>query len=304
MSKVLSWPPLVLGVGALVGMAAVGALRLADRATHSFLHRERMPVVDLPLEDGWTAERVEFPSLDDLRIAAWYFPPQNGSVIIVCHGLGANRGEVLDFARFLTRAGYGALLFDFRAHGESDGEIISLGYFEALDVIGGVEFLKSWPEVDPAKIGLIGVSLGGSAAILAAAQCPDVRAVLVDSTFSSLLSMVRRQFRNFINLPTWFAPLVVWVGQRQLKVKASLIQPVSAIAEISPRPVFIIHGAGDELIGVENGHELFGAAREPKEFWIIPECLHAQGIFADRDGDVRRVVDFFDRALGIRREAD
>ena len=85
-------------------------------------------------------------------------------------------------------------------------------------------------------------------------------------------------------------------------MKASLIQPASAIAEISPRPVFIIHGAGDELIGVENGHELFGAAREPKELWIIPECLHAQGIFADRDEYVRRVVAFLDRALGIRRE--
>src|SRR3712207_4631015 len=95
------------------------------------------------------AEHVSFQCADGLRIAAWYFPSRNGAAVIVCHGLGGNRTGVVDYARFLTEAGYGALLFDFRAHGDSEGEIVSLGYFEALDVIGAVEYLKTRADVSP-----------------------------------------------------------------------------------------------------------------------------------------------------------
>lgn len=294
---------LAVGLTALagLGLAIAGATRLADRATHAFLHRDRMPVAELPREEGLRGEHVKFLSQDGLRLAAWYFPSRNGAAVVVCHGLGVNRGEVMDFARFLCRAGYGALLFDFRAHGESEGEIISLGYYEALDVIGAAEFLKTRPDVEPEKIGLIGVSLGGSAAVLAAAQYTDLRAVVVDSTFTSVTALVRRQFRNFINLPAWFAPLIVWAGQRQLKVKVSLIQPVAAIARISPRPLLVIHGSADELIDVENGLELYRAAREPKELWIVHDSPHAQGIVTHGDEYVRRVVGFFDRAFQIAR---
>lgn len=295
----VNWMSLAVAATAIAGLG-VGtaiAIRVADRATHAFLHRDRLPVGDLPLEAGLTGELVFFPSADGLRLAAWFFPGASGAAVIVCHGIGMNRGEGIEIARFLGRAGIGALLFDFRAHGESEGEATSLGYFEALDVIGGVEYLKQRVDVNPARIGLLGVSLGGSAAILAAARCPEICAVVVDSTFTSVATMIQRQFRTFINLPAIFAPLVVWAGERQLKVKAHLIEPIRAIPEISPRPVLIVHGTGDEMIDVQNGHDLYLAARDPKELWIVPDTAHAQALSTHPAEYERRVIAFFRRAF-------
>lgn len=301
----MTWPKLVVGGLAVTGGAAAlfAALRVTERATHRFLHQERQPLGEVAFTPDRLPESVTFPSADGLRISAWYFPSRNGAAVIVCHGLGGNRVGVMDYAEFLSNAGYGVLLFDFRAHGESEGEAISMGYFEALDVAGGAEYLKGRADVDDDRVGVLGVSLGGSAAVLAAAQCPDIRSVVVDSTFATLHQMIRHRFRSFINLPTMLAPLVVWYGQRHLQVKASLIAPALVVADISPRPVFIIHGTADELIPVENGHDLFAAAREPKDLWILPDSPHASGITTHRDEYIERVTGFFNRTLQPRPSA-
>ncbi|MBI2351863.1 MAG: alpha/beta fold hydrolase, partial [Deltaproteobacteria bacterium] len=125
------------------------------------------------------------------------------SGIIICHGLGANKSDFTDLAAFLALRGYLVLTFDFRAHGESEGSRTSLGYHEQKDVKAALGYLTSRPEVDPKRIGIFGFSLGGSTAILPAAETGRFAAVVADSAFTTLRDQAREAITGFYHLPAF-----------------------------------------------------------------------------------------------------
>jgi len=117
---------------------------------------------------------IAFTSSDGIPLKGWYIPaegPARGT-IIYCHGLNRTRIEMLPHAVFGHSLGYNSLLFDFRHQGASGGDITTLGYQERLDVLGAVHYaLEQEPAVRP--IVAWGVSMGASAALMAAAEAPD-----------------------------------------------------------------------------------------------------------------------------------
>ena len=128
-----------------------------------------------PADFGMTNwQDISFTTEDHLQLSGWYVPPQNesGAALIFVHGLGSNRSALLDQAAMLAEAGYGALMFDLRAHGRSQGTRSSWGLAEVADVQAALQFLQNQPEVNAEKIGIIGHSMGGAIAIRAAAQPP------------------------------------------------------------------------------------------------------------------------------------
>ena len=118
------------------------------------------------LPSDLNGEAVEFPSTSGATVRAWLIKGQpRAGVVVLMHGVRADRLSMLGRARFLARAGYGVLLFDFQAHGESRGERITFGYLESRDARAAIDFVRA--RLPSERVGVIGVSMGGAAALLA-----------------------------------------------------------------------------------------------------------------------------------------
>jgi pimeloyl-ACP methyl ester carboxylesterase len=117
---------------------------------------------------------------------------------------------MLEYAQVLHQASYSTLLFDFRGRGDSDGDAVTLGFYEQQDVLAAVEYLKNRDDVDMDRVGVLGISMGGVVAILAAAQEPAIKSVVADSPFESAEQAIEEGFTRVVGLPTFpFAPITL-----------------------------------------------------------------------------------------------
>jgi fermentation-respiration switch protein FrsA (DUF1100 family) len=249
-----------------------------------------------------TAEEVSFTSAEDnMRISGWFFgasDSRRGPAVVLCHGIWTGRRECLPLALRFRAAGYNVLCFDFRAHGGSDGRFISVGHHETNDVIGAVQYLKQRPEVDPARIGVIGFSMGAAATIQAAARCADIAAVVADSAYATFVDAAKYSFSLVTRLPHFpIAPLALQCARWMIHVDAMQLRPIDVIGRISPRPILLTHGTLDEIVPVRHAYTLFKAAEEPKELWIVPGAHHVGARDEDPDGYFVKVEGFLSRAL-------
>jgi fermentation-respiration switch protein FrsA (DUF1100 family) len=287
--------------GLTVFLVSFGVLsiRLAHQRAMWLVHPGRSTPHRTPDDVGIVQWReVDFQSEDGLSLSAWVVPTQNSATVILVHGHGGNRAQLLDEAAMLVEGGYGALLIDLRNSGSSEDSLTTMGYLEVLDVGGALAFLSAQPENDPERIGLLGHSMGGATAILAAVRHPEIKAVIAESTFTSVEDNISDSFQALTGLPPFpFAPLVVWFGEREAGVDISQVSPLDGIEAISPRAVFIVHGELDELIPVRNAHQLYAAAGEPKELYVIPNADHGGLPQAQPEAYRERIVGFFDQYL-------
>ena len=252
-----------------------------------------------------TVEDVSFTSAQDrLPLSGWFFragcasPASPAPTVLLCHGVWTGRRECLPMAIRFQQAGYNVLTFDFRAHGLSGGRFTSVGHHETKDVLGAVAYLLTRPEVDPTRIGVVGFSMGAAATIRAAAECPEIAAVVADSAYATFVDAVRSSFRQVAVLPHYpFAPLALRCARWIVNVDARQLRPVDAIRAISPRPLLITHGGADEIVPAQHALLLFQAAEEPKELWIVPDVGHVGARDTNPDGYFARVEGFLRQAL-------
>lgn len=287
---------------AVLLMGSAGAIYLAHWRAMALVHPPRSRPSATPADwhiPHW--EEVRFRSADGLELAGWFIPPDpasDGATVIFLHGLGNHRGELLEQAAVLAGHGYGALLFDLRNHGESQGTLTTLGYYEVEDVRGAVAYLLGRSEVAPERIGLLGMSLGAATGIRAAARIPEIKAVVAQSAFATLQDNVADGVRAFTGLPPFpFAPLVIWFGEREAGIRMRDVRPLDDVSRISPRPILLIHGEQDSAIPPINSQRLYDAAGEPKELYLIPNAGHGGFLDADRRAFEEKVVGFLNRYL-------
>jgi uncharacterized protein len=249
-----------------------------------------------------TVEDVSFSSADDqLPLSGWFFKSASAwpaPTVLLCHGVWTGRRECLPMAIRFQQAGYNALAFDFRAHGLSGGRFTSVGHHEAKDVLGAIAYLLGRPEVDPARIAVVGFSMGAAATIKAAAVCPDIAAVVADSAYATFVDAMRYSFRQVAVLPHYpFAPLALRCARWIVNVDARQLRPVDVVRDISPRPLLITHGGADEIVPAQHAALLFQAAEEPKELWMVPDVGHVGARDTDPDGYFARIESFLRQAL-------
>jgi fermentation-respiration switch protein FrsA (DUF1100 family) len=277
-------------------LAAVGlVVGVSWWQVDAFLHPHRQRPAETPASRGLAYRDVTFRASDGVVLRGWYLPSQNGAAVIVGHGIGGHRA--LDPAQVLARHGYGVLIFDWRAHGESDGDLCTFGYYEVRDVAGALAWLQAQPEVCPERVGMLGESMGAVVAIRAAARMADLQAVVADSPYPSLEEAVRSVWRD-TGLPAFpFVPLQIAFGEWQTGHRLEDMEPLADVAAISPRPLLILAGGRDPVIGPDAGQRYYAAAGEPKELWFDPELGHVAFLKAYPGEYERRVVAFFDAAL-------
>lgn len=151
-------------------------------------------------------------------ISGWYLPQDSAKAIIIyVHGLFRSRQEMLERACDLWKHGYAGLIIDFRRHGKSTGELTSMGFLERLDVIAAVQFIKKELHLDLPVV-VCSVSMGAAAALLAAAEAPEIDLVIAESSFLSFDNTIAHHAKLILKLPAFpFAHTVsfltkVWVG--------------------------------------------------------------------------------------------
>ena len=304
---------LALSLAVLGGVGWIGS----ERTIHP------KPSADEPkLEDyALPAQRIEFTAPDGTRRVGWFIPgsdpgpsdavaagfiPQDGSqprtsprpTVLLLSGYGGSKAGMLRQANLLHERGYNTLLFDFRNRGESEGDAVTLGYYEQDEALAALAYLKTRPEVDPKRIGVLGASMGAATAIMAAAKSDDLRAVVADSPFKSAGSVVAQSFEHFISLPPFpYAPITLQFVAWRTGITPSHLVPLEVVDRISPRPLLLVHGTADTSINYEASQALYAQAREPKELWLIPDIGHTQGAQKVPEEYAARIGAFFDRWL-------
>jgi fermentation-respiration switch protein FrsA (DUF1100 family) len=206
----------------------------------------------------------------------------------------ANRSEGLEWAEALWRRGFAVLMFDFRAVGQSEGERCSAGYYESIDLCGAVDYALSRSDCRDLELGVFGFSMGGAAAIIAAADEPRIQAVATHGAYATLdRAIIQRCRRHFGPL----APLAEWatraIGERWMPVPTAEVSPMNAVSQLTPRPLLILHGTRDRVVHPEDAHVLHAAAGHPKTLNILPQSGHRRIHRSHREQTREQVVEFF-----------
>lgn len=239
---------------------------------------------------------VEFNTEDGIRLRGWLLLGEsNKPVIILLHGWDTSKAAMLPHAIYLHKNGYNVFMIDFRAHGESEGKFMSFGYEEQRDLKAALNFLNSYPTLKNNKIGVLGISMGASVAIMEAAKDKRIEAVIADSPYISLNSNIIRQVNLKYNLPSVpFGYITIASYAVRFMVNPWCISPIKVIDEIGPRPVFIIGTLQDTTMLPKETEALYTQAKEPKEIWLVPNAKHGEAIKVDPDTYSKKVINFLE----------
>jgi dienelactone hydrolase len=281
---------LVLGEAFLVFYGLIPAF-----GVYHTTHPTRVPVVGSPADLGMANyEDVTLSAAEGITLRGWYIPSRNGAAIIAVHGADANRSQMLGHARALAQAGYGVLLFDLRADGESDGTLFPVTDATS-DVSAALAYLRSRQEIDPGRIGAVGLSLGAEVLLQAAAGDPSLKALIADgattNTVRDLLRLPPRYRLLYAAAPMW------WMSDRTAALMSGApARPlVELVEKIPPRPILFI-SSNEEPEPLMN-RRLYEHAGPAAQLWELPDTGHVGGIFAHPEEYKQRMITFFDAAL-------
>jgi len=267
----------VLAVAALV-------LRYTRLPERLFYFPSREPFETPPL-----VRDVSFTSSDGVKLHGWLMLPRGASAehrvpgVLHVHGNAGNISSHAAFSYFLPDTGIAVLVFDYRSYGRSDpapGRLLRESLLE--DTRAAWKALAARPEVDPARMGVYGVSIGGAFASALAAEAPDARCLCLAAPFASWARIAHE------HLPVIGPALVV-----------SGLDPARAVTGLGTRPLMIVHGAGDTIVPMAHGTAVFDAAKGAgvrAEFRTVAGVGH-NDLIADEDLGRGIVTEFFARAL-------
>ena len=199
-----------------------------------------------------------------------------GDVLVLCHGMESTRGGTKQTAiveRFVPK-GFSVFRFDFSYVGESDGkfEDMTIGG-EVDDALGALDFIR---EFAPGKVILVGSSLGGAVALIAASQAAatvdavaTIAAVADSALFTSQMSDAEIEDWRRTGHRAW----------REGSMKSTFLEDaertdiLAAVATIEV-PLLVMHGEADGVVPPEHARAIEAAAAGPTTVKMFPGVSH------------------------------
>ncbi len=249
-------------------------------------------VGDLPKD--LPGKTISLDSASGSTLAGWDIPGSTGQgVIILLHGIRASRISMRARARWLHGLGYSVVMIDFQSHAESTGENITIGFRERHDVTAVVEYVsQTYPD---RAIGVIAVSMGGAATLLARPEAVD--ALVLESTYPDLERAVYNRVEKRLGKVAWLPTrLLLWQLQPRLGFSADDLQPVRDIKQWHS-PLLVVSGDKDPYTPASETQELYAAARSPKALWLVPDAVHENLYKVAPEAYRERISDFFSQWL-------
>ncbi len=244
--------------------------------------------------DTSSAQRA-LPQLRDVALKTtegvlrgWYAPGTKRAAVLLLHGTGGSRQELLPEMRILSERGLSVLALDLPGHGQSDGES-HWDEPERKAMRAGVAFLTEQHEVDPNRIGAFGFSLGSYIVLQVAATDPRLKAVAVAGAPADLEDHARYEYGM---LGEWGALLAM----RAAGMKRG-VAPERVVAEWTPRPLLVIEGEQDEVVPAPLARRLYDAATQPKEWLSVPGAHHGDYASVAPELYASHLGDFFSQNL-------
>ncbi|MFL6654621.1 MAG: alpha/beta hydrolase [Sulfurifustis sp.] len=224
-----------------------------------------------PDDIGLAYEDVRFSTADNVALHGWFLPAAGPAcaTVLFLHGNAENISTHIGSVYWMPRYGFNVFLPDYRGYGESTG-VPSLPGLQA-DIDAAIRYLRSRRDVAADGLVVLGQSLGGASAVYYVAHGAErahVRALIVDSAFSSYRDIAREKLAGFWLTWPLQSPLA-WTIDNDYS-------PLAAAPHVAPIPLLLIHGDADAIVPVHHSERLYAAAREPKEFWRIEGAGHIE----------------------------
>jgi fermentation-respiration switch protein FrsA (DUF1100 family) len=246
-------------------------------------------------------ENVTFKSSDGLTLKGWWFKVGSDKLVILVAGLIPNRTNVdyygMWIAKDLVDRGYDVLMYDSRAHGESEGNRISYGRNEGNDILGAVEFAKS-QGFKPENVGIIGDSTGAVSILMIANQLEDVGALIIDTAATDYKPTITRRLWEEKFVPPIFSPGILFFTDTVFGLGISEVKPIEKIKLVPGRKFLFLHGKLDETFPVEEAEKLLAAANPESKLVIFPDGSHIETFKSDPDLYRKEVFNFLSSELG------
>lgn len=283
--------------GALAAVLLLAALFYACWwGSNMVFHPYRMlPNAVFPEQFGLAYERCEFKSEDGLTLRAWLIPAakETDKTVFFCHGWGDNKGDMLRRFHFLAQD-FNLFLFDSRQHGESDGDLSTIGSLEARDFAAALAWLKKRHPAWTRRLSLLGLSMGAAMGIRGMAVHGGFRCALLESPFRSFNRVVHQFAINAYRLPYYpFVWLTLAVIRARVGHDPEPFSPVLYAADMPAVPLFFIAGEKDALMPLGEVEALYAMCKPPKSLWVVPGGEHGRCQEAAGPEYDRRVREFF-----------
>jgi pimeloyl-ACP methyl ester carboxylesterase len=293
-------------IGAMVVILLLG-VSVALGATAVRVHRQLTPprVQGTPIDFEAMMMRVEevrFDASDGVALSGWFIPGlPDRPALILCHDLGSSRASLVNLAIALRRAGFSVFAFDFRGHGASEGGRSTLGLHEKRDVFGALEYLKTRKEIETRRVGVYGVGMGAHAVVLAAADRPALKVLVLDGLYPDagypLVHGVYRDWEFGVD-HLGFLPRGVYMAFNGTTVGVE--QASEVIGELLGRDMLLVASEADERLAGEmmRMYETVPEQIDADGNLVVLPAAHGDGLFAEQlESYHLRVTEFFESRM-------
>lgn len=292
----------------VIVLSGLGALGLSQ-----MYRNPRIPHRRTPAAVGIAFEEVRFPTKNNRSLYGWWIPAAGSSAagsstkessateasatdtsagtptLILVHGWGRNLQRLMDYIENLHPRGFNLLAFDSRNHGSSDRDRFSSMLKFAEDIMAAVDFAVELPQVDPERIGVIGLSIGGAATVYAAAHDPRIEAGVTVGAFAHPADVMEGEFTRR-HVPSPLIATLFRYFEWRIGATFDAIAPENNISNAKAR-FLIIHGDQDKVVPVRHARRLVRTASQVSaELWILPGKGHSD--CHTHPGFWQRVVEF------------
>ena len=245
-----------------------------------------------PMPDG--AEAVQLVAADGAALVAWYTPSRNGAAVILLPGSGGEKGSTLAHSGVLVRNGFGVLALDARGSGESGGVANAWGWRGDLDIEAAVAYLMNRGDVEPGRIGAVGLSMGAEQALGAAGTDPRLRAVVTEGASARTAADVTWLGGDISGAIQGVMYPILWGIVDLLTIAPTPVPLTDAIAA-SRAPILLIVGNDAAEVGAAPG--LAAAGGDRVTVWSLPDTPHIGALGQHPAEWEARVIAFLDASL-------